>query len=121
MLLSFRSDRLFEEAARSTDGCDKLLKRLQRLRRLIWVSSFGFSIIALGFCIWAFIPLNRWLNSPESPAPSLTSASAIIALAIPFFFAMGSLWAGFLHTDACVKFLLIIRGQQAHRDAAGKE
>ena len=116
---SNRFDRFFEEAGSSTDSCDKLLKRLQRARKLCFVSFFGLLLVALAVCLWAFIPLMRWLHSPTFPMPpsvdwlvSSIPPSLIYTIAVPVFIGLAFDFAFLLHNDVCIKMLVFMRAYQ---------
>ncbi len=119
-----RFDRIFEEAGRSPDSCDKLLKRLQRSRKLCLISILVLALVALALCLWAFIPLMRWLNSPTFPIPpsvdrlvSSIPPSLIYTISVPFFIGLALDFAFMLHNDVCIKMLLFMRGHQTRPTA----
>lgn len=123
----FRSDHLFEEAARSADNCDKLLKRLQRERKLNLIFLLAQAFVALALCIAAFIPFIRWLRSPTFPLPpalawivSSISPSFIYAISVPFFMGLAVQFGFMLHNDVCIKMLLFSRGHQARLNTANE-
>src|SRR3982751_5055372 len=100
-------DQLFEEAGRSAYSCDKLLKRLQRSRKLCVISFVGVVLVALGFCLWAFIPIVRFLKAPTFPVPPSIDRiiaippSFILTVAIPIFIGLALDFAFMLHNDVC--------------------
>src|SRR5436190_1594781 len=102
---SNRFDRFFEEAGRSSDSCDNLLKRLQRARTLCFISFFGLLLVALAVCLWAFIPLYRFLDSPTFPAPPSVDRilsfppALFITIAAPVFIGLAFDFAFLLHND----------------------
>jgi hypothetical protein len=114
----FRSDRLFEEAARSADGCDKLLHRLKRARTFGFISFLALAFITLGFCVWALVLLMRVIHSPTLATPPSVDTilsfppSLVASLAVAVLFGLALDFAMILHNDACIKMLLLIRGQQ---------
>ena len=114
-----RFDRLFEEASSSPECCDKLLKRLQRSRKLCVISFLVLALIALALCLSAFIPLIGWLRSPTFPMPpsvdwivSSIPPSLIYTVSVPFFIGIALNFAFMLHNDVCIKMLLFMRGHQ---------
>lgn len=115
---SNRFDRFYEEAGRSPASCDILLKRLHRARKLCLISFFGLLLVALAVCLWAFIPLIRFLDSPTVPAsPSVDRIvsippSLLITIAIPIFIGLAFDFAFLLHNDVCIKMILFMRGHQ---------
>ena len=115
----FRSDHLFEEAARSTESCDKLLKRLQRERKFNLISILVLALVALTLCLLAFIPLMGWLHSPTFPMPPsldwlVTSfpPSLIYSILMVLFVGLTGQFALMLHNDVCIKMLLFMRGHR---------
>jgi predicted nucleic acid-binding Zn ribbon protein len=111
-----RFDRLYEEAGRSSDSCDNLLKRLERSRHLYIISFLVLLLFALAVCVWAFIRLMRWFESPTlSVPPSLDRV--IYPLVVPFCIGLAFDFALILHTDVCIKMLLFMRGHQTRPTA----
>ena len=128
MLLSFRSDRVFEEAARSDEACDKLILRLQRARRLEFVFLLVLLLLVLAAGGWASMQLNHILDSIVSGTPHTNTESALkkltmkaAAFIVPFLVVMGSSIVHLLHTDACIKMLIFIRGRQSRQSAAAEK
>ena len=112
------SDRLFEEAARSPESYDKLLRKLKRERRFSFIAGLALGIIPIGFGIPLLIRMHRVMESPDT-------VSLPTVWGVPFNAAMISLMAAPLmagiiaqsilmrHADACIKMLLFVRGQQS--------
>jgi hypothetical protein len=115
----FRTDRLFIEAAQSPTHCDRLLKRLKRDRVFLSIVLIVVACAALGCLAWEFSRFSQYLDTIGSTSltdldkrlkPSLSWAGYVgIALSFQVIFEFVVL----LHSDACIKMLLILREQQA--------
>lgn len=122
-MASNRFDRFFEEAGRSPECCDKLLKRLLLARKLCLISFFGILLTALAICLWAFIPLMSFISSPTFPPPHPVDRilsippSLIITIAVPFIIGLAFDFAFLLHNDVCIKMILFMRGHQTRPTA----
>ncbi len=124
----FRTDRLFAEAARSPEHCDKLLKRLQRARAWLLVIFILIACLAAAGLCYEFSRIMRFLDAivispPGSKTPDPPQLSLIALLSTMAMLTLPFEWATILHADACVKMLLILQQQQARPadpDSPGK-
>ena len=112
----FSSDRLFEEAARSQESFDKLLRKLKRERRFSFIFGLALVIIPVGFGVPLLIRTMRVLESPETVSlPTLgghsIDATLIGMLAVPLLIGIISQHILMRHADACIKMLLFMHGQ----------
>lgn len=113
----FASDRLFEEAARSPESCDKLLKKLRRARMFSLIAGLALGLIPIALGIPLIVGLMRFLNSPFTVSPPTlaghsVSAAMIWAAALPLLVGIITQIIFMMHCDACIKMLLFVRGQQ---------
>lgn len=114
----FKSDRLFEEAGRSAESCEKLLKRLRRIRLHGLIIFFGTGAVSLGFFVWGMAGAARVLNAmgetvAPSSIPDLPIDASFVRMFTPVILTLlvsQSIWLQ--HHDALIKMLLILRAQQ---------
>ena len=108
-----KSDRLFEEAARSPEDCDKLLKRFKRIRTVQFITMLMFVLVVVAFGVWLAVPLQRILTNPELPAPEWLDAAKHVAMPLMtltlFFMALQLILLNY--TDSSIKMLLLVRGK----------
>ncbi len=119
-MILYHLDRLFEEAGRSPESYNKLLKRLQRSRKICIISIVVLALVALALCLLAFISIMSWLHSPTFPMPSPVdwlvsslSPSLIYTISASFFVGLALDFGFMLHNDVCIKMLIFMRALQA--------
>ena len=118
----FPSDRLYEEAARSPESYDKLLKKLRRARMVSGICMLVIGIITVGVSVPLSIRAMQVLKSPETVSlPKLGGVTVDASLIGPV---AALLLIGFIqhlifmmHCDACIKLLLFMRVQQSRTHA----
>ena len=108
-----KSDHLFEEAARSPENCDKLLKRLKRIRTVHFITMLMFALVVVAFGVWLAVPLQRILTNPELPAPEWFDAAKHLAMPLMtstmFFMTLQLILLSY--ADSSIKMLLLVRGK----------
>ena len=113
----FRTDRLFAEAARNPERCDKLLKSWKRGRLVMLIFLIVFGALAIAGLCYELSRLHHFMDviidskfgdkSPDGPKLS-PFASLTLFCSITFFSEMIFL----SYADTCVKMLVILQQQQ---------
>ena len=113
----FRHDRLYTEAAQSPEHCDRLLKRIKRDRIIIAILILIIAALAMAGFLYEYSRFTRFLDAivnspPGSKTPDVPRVSFVAYLSCMLSFTVLVEMGMFFHTDACVRMLLILQGQQ---------
>ena len=106
-------NRLYEEATRSSEACERLLKRLKKTRTIQFITMLGFALVVAASAVWLLIPIHRFLTDPPLPAPAWLDPARYLAmpLVVSFLFVATLQLMGLNHTEACIKMLLLFRAK----------
>ena len=112
----FRTDKLYEDAARTAEDSDTLLRRLRRSRRNSCIIFGALCLLVLLFCAWGLVLASQWFRNPSQELPALLSkdlwAFALLILGIGL---MEFVWM--VSYDTQIKMLLFLRNQTNRPDA----
>ena len=110
-----RTDKLFEDAARSPEQFDLLLKRLRRVRSLLFSTLVVITLIVLVGGGWFFVKIILALQGPQKELfsllqrPHFFDASQLPYLTITFAVFIFSLMGAAMDADGRIKMLLLFR------------
>jgi hypothetical protein len=115
----FRTDKLYEEAARTPEASDNLLKRLQRARRSSCILFVIFILLVAAFCVWGLVVGAQWMRNPSPESPWWLSANPWI-LAGPIVGAALIEFIWMVSYDSQIKMLLFLRSQRNWSNAENR-